>query len=465
MREPFALVLALALCASCSGAARQPSESRVGGEAGLTGRQAAECPVLDAAKKGSWVPMSQAGAPVNIKGPPLRSFWTGSRLLVMDRSFSRPDNAAYDPCTDTWTRISPISGIPPGHGGSLHGQWVGDRLVVWYKPYNPKKSSWIVKEYWPETDTWSESAVPAAAAPVPVVGRRLVIFEGKSSTPAFENGSVHDLETGQTEDLPSQGAPIARKGYVGVVLDDNRYLVWGGRGGSPDKRDLNDGAILDLAAKKWTPMSMQGAPGGRSFAKAAWTGEKLIVWSDQYGRIEGGGVYDPAADAWSALPAENAPIARQQTLAAYGAGRFVVAGGYSSAKQAAEAKVQDNLAGAVYDVDKDRWTAVALPVAMNDIWAAVHVLDDGRMLLRHRDFQWMHLFDPRTLQWTGIDPEPIANRGFTQVALIGSRLIVWGGMQSEQGIKNPCDNVPAGMGCDPPGPAVHYLSDGAITVF
>ena len=464
MREPFILALTLVLLAACSGAARQPVESRAGGEAGQAGRPGGTCRALDSANKGSWVPMSPAGAPTNIKGPLLLSFWTGSRLLVMDRTFSRPDNAAYDPCSDTWTPISPIPGIPPGHGGSRSYQWVGDRLVVWYKPNNPKKSSWIVKEYWPEKDTWTGSAVPPAAAPAPVVGGKLLLFEGNSSNRTFENGRVHDLETGKTEVLPSQGAPMTRKGYTGMVLDDHRYLVWGGRGGSP-KSDLNDGAILDLDRKKWTPMSMKGAPGGRSFAMAAWTGEKLIVWSDQYGRIEGGGVYDPAADSWSPLPAENAPIVRQQTLAAYGAGRFVVMGGYSSAKEKAETKVQDNLAGAVYDVDKDRWTSVTLPVAMNDIWAAVHVLDDGRMLLRHRDFHWMHLFDPGTLQWTEIDPEPIAHRGHAQVALIGSRLIVWGGMQSEPGVKNPCDNVPFGMGCDPPGPKNTYLSDGAITIF
>ena len=458
------LILTLALLTACSGALKQPSESRAGGEAGQTGRKAGLCPALDSAKKGSWVPMSQVGAPKNRKGPPLLSFWTGSRLLIMDRSLSRPDNAAYDPCKNAWTPISPITGMAPGQGGAMLKQWVGDRMIVWYRPHNPKKSSWVVKEYRPEKDAWTESTVPPAFAPVPVVGRRLLIFEGKPSTRAFDNGRMHDLDTGQTEDLPSQGAPMTRNGFVGVVIDDHRYLVWGGRGGSPPS-DFNDGAILDLDRKKWTPMSMKNAPGGRSFAEAAWTGKKLIVWSDQYGRIEGGGVYDPAADSWSPLPAKNAPIARQQTLSAYGAGRFVVMGGYSHAKEKAETKVHDNLVGAVYDVDKDRWTAVTLPVAMNDVWSRIQVLDDGRMLLRHRDFHWMHLFDPRTLQWTEIDPEPIASRGFTQVALVGGRLIVWGGMQSEPMIKNPCNNVPKNFGCDPPSPKNTYLSDGAIYIF
>ena len=55
-------------------------------------------------------------------------------------------------------------------------------------------------------------------------------------------------------------------------------IVWGGLG----TNYLNDGGRYNPTTDTWTAMSTNGAPGGRIYHTAVWTGSEMIVWGGEY---------------------------------------------------------------------------------------------------------------------------------------------------------------------------------------
>ena len=72
-------------------------------------------------------------------------------------------------------------------------------------------------------------------------------------------------------------------------------IVWGGYGGT----FLNTGGRYNPITDSWTPTSATGAPTGRGFHTAVWTGSEMIVWGG-YPNTNTGGRYNPGTDSWTA---------------------------------------------------------------------------------------------------------------------------------------------------------------------
>jgi hypothetical protein len=241
---------------------------------------------------------------------------------------------------------------------------------------------------------------------------------------------------------------------VEAVLDDHRFLVWGGQkqGGNAQAT----GAILDLEKNAWAPMSTKDAPAARSMAGHEWTGSRLIVWGSLAYMNAGGGIYDPQADTWTPMAEKGDPGPRSYFLTAVSGDRFLVLGGYLQ-----------NLAhqpGGVYDLATRTWAALPMPADVDRTWAAVHVLDDGRIVVRHRDMQWMHVLDPVSLAWTEVDVSAVGPRGHASIVFTGMKLVVWGGTRFKSAV-DPCKDAPPDQGCDPPSPGKTLLQDGWIHSF
>ena len=81
----------------------------------------------------------------------------------------------------------------------------------------------------------------------------------------------------------------------------------------------------------WTATSTTGAPDGRAYHTAVWTGSEMIVWggADSSGNdISTGGRYNPSTDSWTATSTTNAPSARSAHTAVWTGSEMIVWGGH-----------------------------------------------------------------------------------------------------------------------------------------
>ena len=95
----------------------------------------------------------------------------------------------------------------------------------------------------------------------------------------------------------------------------------------------NTGGVYDPATDTWTATSTTGAPSGRLYHTAVWTGSKMIVWGGHDGAVANtGGVYDPATNTWTAATSTTlAPPARRSHTAVWTGSTMIVWGGTGSA--------------------------------------------------------------------------------------------------------------------------------------
>jgi len=136
---------------------------------------------------------------------------------------------------------------------------------------------------------------------------------GRTPQPPAEDASdlrLDERPSGAWRDLPP--APIAGRSGHQMVWADDRLLVWGGFG--EELRDdlglaLLDGALLDPASGEWEVIP--DAPIQPDYNQVAvWSGEELLVWSNQgnSGEPTGTAAYHPGRGTWRDLP--WAPVPR-----------------------------------------------------------------------------------------------------------------------------------------------------------
>ena len=112
-----------------------------------------------------------------------------------------------------------------------------------------------------------------------------------------------------------EGAPVSSRGLQ-AVWTGSEMIVWGGAhldGEPPVNVGLKTGARFNPNTDSWQPTSVTGAPEGRMYYGAAWTGTEMVVWSggDQAkGNFSTGGRYNPAIDLWIATANTGAPPGR-----------------------------------------------------------------------------------------------------------------------------------------------------------
>jgi len=102
-------------------------------------------------------------------------------------------------------------------------------------------------------------------------------------------------------------------------------IAWGGFGGSI----VNPGGRYDPVTDSWRPMSVLGAPLGRTLHTAVWTGSEMIIWggNDNAHFLATGGQYDPVADAWTPTSTQGAPSERIHHTAVWTGKMMMVWGG------------------------------------------------------------------------------------------------------------------------------------------
>lgn len=294
---------------------------------------------------GRWVPMASTDA-----RPPWRSkpVWTGSELLV----FQEGALLRWDPASDAW-RMGASHPVFPGEREAMHATWTGQELVVLAAgghAYDPARDSWrtipwdgvraaaprLGAVFWTGRDlallgehdlrlaAWRlDPGTGALGAPslaevgwrdgIPVVAcaDELVTW-GRAGYDAVGLAHRYDPATHAWQQMNETGAPEPRFGHA-MVCAGREVIVWGGERIRGSTLRMRSGGRYDLDADRWRPVALDGAPRGRRFAGAVWTGREVIVWGGEDGQLEDlqtGGRYDPAADLWGALPADGAPTPR-----------------------------------------------------------------------------------------------------------------------------------------------------------
>ena len=222
----------------------------------------------------------------------------------------------YDPVTDSWTPTSTV-GAPLGRDGHS-AVWTGKLMVVWGGEVS--SSALYVNTggcYDPSTDTWTPTSTTGAplaryAHTAVWTGSSMVIWGGIAGAGNYlDTGGRYDPAADSWTPTATVGAPTARQLHT-AVWTGSLMVVWGGYGGGSPP-DLNTGGRYDPATDSWTPTSTTGAPTGRRYHTAVWTGSLMVVWGGTNGSefFNTGGRYDPVTDTWTPTAAEGAPSGRQ----------------------------------------------------------------------------------------------------------------------------------------------------------
>jgi N-acetylneuraminic acid mutarotase len=220
------------------------------------------------------------------------------------------------------------------------------------------------------------------------------------------------------------GAPAGRQ-YHTAVWTGSEMIVWGGYVSSSA---LKTGGRYNPATDSWTPTSITNAPAGRRYHTAVWTGSEMIVWGGNNGfagTFDTGGRYNPSTDSWTATSTINAPDARASHTAVWTGSQMIVWGGYNGSN--------DVNTGGKYDPSTDTWTATSTinTPARRDSHKAVWT---GSQMIVWGGWNSISYFktggryNPTTDSWiaTSTTNAPVGRILYTAV-WTGSQMIVWGG--------------------------------------
>jgi N-acetylneuraminic acid mutarotase len=289
---------------------------------------------------GQYDPVANTWTLTTIAGAPSAravhtAVWTGSRMIVwggVDSSFSRVnDGGQYDPATNTWT-LTTTTGAPSGRAYHT-AVWTGSKMIVW----GGSASSGVLNDggqYDPATDTWTLTTIAGApsarnAHTAVWTGSKMIVWGGQGSSGALNDGGQYDPGANTWTLTTTTGAPSARQSHT-AVWTGSKMIVWGGSGSSGR---LNDGGQYDPGANTWTLTTTTGAPSARYGHTAVWTGSKMIVGGGSgsgSSYLNDGGQYDPGANTWTAMSgAGGAPSGRMYHTAVWTGLRMIVWGGYN----------------------------------------------------------------------------------------------------------------------------------------
>jgi hypothetical protein len=217
------------------------------------------------------------------------------------------------------------------------------------------------------------------------------------------------------------GAPSGRY-YHTAVWTGSRMIVWGGLNGSVY---LNDGGQYDPVGNAWTPTTLTGAPSARIYHTAVWTGSRMIVWGGLgSGTPNDGGQYDPVANAWTLTTTTGAPSGREFHTAVWTGSRMIVWGGQGSVY------LND---GGQYDPVGNTWTATTTTGAPSVRSGHTAVWTGSRMIVwggynLSTDLNDGGQYDPVANAWTATTTTGAPSiRALHTAVWTGSRMIVWGG--------------------------------------
>jgi hypothetical protein len=214
-----------------------------------------------------------------------------------------------------------------------------------------------------------------------------------------------------------------RQGHDAVWTGREMVVVGGTRGGHFFPADLPEfGLRYRPSADAWTWTSAVPRP-VRSYSRAVWTGDEVIVWGLAERRRPSAAAYDPEADRWRLLP--DWPLPRSDLPAGAWTGDRLILWGSSQ-------HVEDpTRSGAIYDPATDSWERTSkAPIEGREgntlVWTGREVIVWGGSNYR-TDLGDGAAYNPAADTWRRIANAPLAPRQEHVAVWTGSEMLVWGG--------------------------------------
>ncbi len=269
-------------------------------------------PMLDV-----WTPTSTVNAPLGRRGP--AAIWTGSEMIVFQgyvysSAAVRNDGGRYNPLTDSWTTLPPVTNL--FHGASSFVLWTGTRMLVWGgQPPSGSSYSRAGAIYDPQANAWT----PIASYPYVSRGRNTAVWTGSAmllwggeihdfndNYTYFADGARYDVASNTWQMIVGSGA-IGRWGHR-AVWDGSRLLIFGGFWGSPGSPPAQS---YDPVANTWSPIATTGAPTVAFAPQNLWTGKWWLLGVT--GTPYTGFLYDPVDDQWQPMTSVDGPTSTVST--------------------------------------------------------------------------------------------------------------------------------------------------------
>lgn len=192
-------------------------------------------------------------------------------------------------------------------------------------------------------------------------------------------------------------------------------MIWGGlenRPGAPGElRATATGALLDPVTGDWTTLR-QGPLSNRYSANIEPVGNEVLVWGGFGSQALVDGAMLEADQTWRSISSAPLEVAGAELVWGRGAGLAIT--------------TSPALAGALYEVNLDSWTLIAMPdLAADTVVSSVWIGDSfvisasgggaGLVLAR---------LDLDTLQWTMLAPPPVGVRSGSQLVWTGDEVVI-----------------------------------------
>jgi hypothetical protein len=341
-----------------------------------------------------WVPiLGTDDAPSDRQGH--SAVWTGKVMIVWGgRYIMTPEmqsGGRYDPATDKWQPTSLVQ-APSARTGHT-AVWDDAEMIVWGGTGASEGG-----RYDPVNDRWRPMATGIVAGRsggrAVWTGREMLVWCGiaPGASPALERYLPSRDEWPPASQV---GAPPCTYGGT-AVWTGTELIVWGGNetgGASP--RPTNLGAAYNPTSDVWRPITTAGAPAGRAFHSAVWSGSAMIIWGGETAEsgsvhvFANGGSYDPVLNRWEPVGSSGA-LGTTRHLAVWAP------------------------------------AAAGRPGLMLDWGGSIESIDAGTHLLGEGN-----VYDPALRTWypMSMPGEPWPRIDAT-VVWTGTEMIVWGGLRS-----------------------------------
>ncbi|MFA5794177.1 MAG: kelch repeat-containing protein [Candidatus Brocadiia bacterium] len=317
-----------------------------------------------------WAALSSTSAPISRSQH--TAIWADGYGMIIYGGNLFQTGGIYSPTANSWATINPV-GTPSGRHHHT-AVWTGTQMIIWGGDdgiqtlntggvYSPATNSWTNMTITDAPVTRSQHSAIWAGDRMMIWGGQTISRTGTTTTEILlKTGGVYfpasDRWARPTEypnfiEENSVGAPAGRRWHT-AAWSGTYLLVWGGIAGGVD----NSGGQYSPVTDFWItePISTNGAPSGRYAHTSVWTGSKMIIWGGTTGEayLNDGAIYDPVANTWSSLASTDAPSARVYHSAVWTNTRMIIWGGANTLEGSLNS-------GGIYYPNDNTWIPTSTP--------------------------------------------------------------------------------------------------------